>query len=74
MNTSLFSLNPRSLDALGLIAAVTFFLVAEHRAHVLEFLPFAILLLCPLMHLFMHRGHGRHGKQNHGGEKDAGSL
>jgi hypothetical protein len=20
-----------------------------------------LLLLCPLMHIFMHRGHGRHG-------------
>jgi hypothetical protein len=30
----------------------------EHRAHVIAFLPFAFLLLCPLMHLF--HGHGGH--------------
>jgi hypothetical protein len=24
-------------------------------------LPYLIFLLCPLMHLFMHRSHGRHG-------------
>jgi hypothetical protein len=27
----------------------------------LGWLPFAIFLLCPLMHLFMHGGHGGHG-------------
>ena len=37
-----------------------FFLVAEHKAHVLPFLPFLLLLACPLMHVFMHRGHGDH--------------
>ncbi len=28
-----------------------------HQAHALQYLPFAFLLLCPLMHLFGH-GHG----------------
>ena len=27
-------------------------------------LPFALLMLCPLMHLFMHGGHGSHGTHN----------
>jgi hypothetical protein len=26
---------------------------------VLGWLPYLLLLACPLMHLFMHRGHGR---------------
>ena len=31
-------------------------------------LPYVFLLLCPLIHLFMHRGHGRHaGHAAHGG-------
>jgi len=42
------------LIALGIIL---FFLWTEHRAHLLGALPFLLLLLCPLMHLFMHRGH-----------------
>lgn len=42
-----------------------FFLWTEHRAHLLGFLPYFILLLCPLMHLFMHRGHGGHGGAHH---------
>ena len=41
-----------------------FFLLTEHRAHVLGYLPFLIFLLCPLMHLFMHKGHGKHGSND----------
>ena len=29
-----------------------------HKAHVLQYIPYALLLLCPLMHLF--GGHGKH--------------
>ena len=39
-----------------------FFLLAEHKAHVLGYWPYLILLLSPLMHVFMHKGHGSHGK------------
>lgn len=42
-----------------------YFLVMEHRAHlggVLYYLPFVLLLACPLMHLFMHHGHGVHAE------------
>ena len=48
----------------GLIAfliVAAFFLWTEHRAHLLGVLPYVVLLLCPLIHLFMHRGHGGHG-------------
>ena len=55
--------------SLLVVAAVTgFLLFTEHRAHVLGFLPFAFLLACPLMHLFMHHGHshGGHGDSKRG--------
>jgi hypothetical protein len=52
---------PQGMAALSLIGAVTFFLLTEHRAHFFQWLPFLILMLCPLMHIFMH---GRHG-HNH---------
>ena len=52
---------------LGFLAIAGFFLLTEHRAHVLGFLPFLLLLACPLMHIFMHRGHGHH--QGHSGEQ-----
>ncbi len=42
----------------GVIAAV--FILREHWGHVLGFLPYALLLACPLMHIFMHGGHGHH--------------
>ena len=45
---------------LGFLAIGAFFLITEHTAHLLGFLPFALFLLCPLMMLFMHRGHGGH--------------
>ena len=44
---------------LGLAAAVGW-LYVRHNAHLLQLLPFLILLACPLMHVFGH-GHGEHG-------------
>jgi hypothetical protein len=35
-----------------------FFLITEHTAHVFGVLPYALLLLCPFLHFFMHGGHG----------------
>ena len=52
--------------ALAVFAVVAgFFLWAEHRAHLIEYLPWAVFLLCPLMHLFMHTGHGMHAPEDH---------
>ncbi len=44
---------------IGFLAIAAFFLFSEHRAHALGALPFLLLLACPLMHIFMHRGHGK---------------
>ena len=33
----------------------------EHWGHALGTLPYLLILACPLMHLFMHRGHHQHG-------------
>jgi hypothetical protein len=58
---------------LGLVvfgAVAAYFLLSEHRAHFLGALPYLLVLACPLMHVFMHHGHGahRHGR----GEPQAG--
>ncbi|SCW91049.1 Protein of unknown function [Sphingobium faniae] len=45
----------------GFLVIADFFLILEHGAHLFGWLPFLIILLCPLMHIFMHRGHGGHG-------------
>jgi hypothetical protein len=52
---------------LGFLAVAGYFLLTEHTAHVLGALPWLLLLACPLMHLFMHHGHGGH---RHGGLPD----
>lgn len=51
---------PRWWLVAALTAAVAVSLGAEHRAHLLTALPYLILLACPLLHVFMHRGHGSH--------------
>ena len=43
------------------VLAVGYWIFTYHLEHALGFLPYAILLLCPLMHIFMHGGHGGHG-------------
>lgn len=44
----------------GFAAVAAYFVIAEHRAHIVPFLPFLLLAACPLMHLFHHGGH-KHG-------------
>jgi hypothetical protein len=36
------------------------YFVIWHQQHVAAALPFLVILACPLMHLFMHGGHGSH--------------
>lgn len=43
-----------------LMIAALYFLFVEHAEHVLPYLPLLIILLCPLMHIFMHKRHGGH--------------
>lgn len=54
-------------------AIAAFYLWTEHRAHLLGALPFLLLLACPLMHLFMHGGHGGHGHGHGDGPPDKGA-
>ena len=42
------------------IAVGGFYLLTEHTAHLFGALPYFLLLACPLIHVFMHRGHGHH--------------
>ena len=58
---------------LAFLAIAGFFLVTEHTAHVFGVLPYLLLLACPLLHLFMHGGHGRHQGDPHAGH-DAGQT
>jgi hypothetical protein len=51
------------LALLGFLAVAAFFLLSEHRAHALGILPYALVLLCLLLHLWHHRGHGGNGRE-----------
>ena len=48
---------------LGFLAIGGIFLLTQHTAHVLRFVPYALFLLSPLMMLFMHGGHGGNEEQ-----------
>lgn len=43
--------------ATAVAAGVAFYVLREHWAHALGLAPYLLFLACPLMHLFMHRGH-----------------
>jgi cation transport ATPase len=49
----------------GFVAIAAFFLLEEHRAHLLGALPYLFLLACPFMHFFHHGGHGHGGHGGH---------
>jgi hypothetical protein len=51
------------LALLGFLAIAGFFLLSEHRAHALGVLPFLLLALCPLLHIFGHGGHDHGAKK-----------
>ena len=46
------------------LAALGIYLFMNHSGHVAAALPYLFLLACPLLHLFMHGGHDRHGRHN----------
>ena len=50
---------------LAFLGIAAFYLVTEHTAHLFGVLPYLLLLLCPLLHLFMHGRHGN-GHDGHG--------
>lgn len=55
------SVSRSKLVTMGFLLVIAYFLWTEHRAHLVQFLPYLLLAACPLMHLFMHGGHG-HGR------------
>ena len=49
---------------LGIAALLGGYLVIWHGAHLAVALPFLVLAACPLIHIFMHNGHGHHHGQD----------
>lgn len=48
----------------GALGILVYFLLTEHRAHTIQFLPYLLLLACPILHLFMHKGHNHHNHKD----------
>ena len=60
------------LVLIGFLTIAGALLFTEHRAHVLGLLIWLPLLACPLMHMFMHGGHGHHeGHDQQNGQRGA---
>jgi hypothetical protein len=61
--------SPAGAVLLALLSAAIIYALVTHTAHTLGLLPYALILLCPLMHFFMMGSHGGHGGQG-GGNND----
>lgn len=66
------TLSKSKLVLVGFLIIAGYFLFTEHRAHMIAFLPFIFLLACPLMHIFMHGGHGGHDHGNRDSDNKKG--
>jgi Flp pilus assembly protein TadB len=52
----------RGVILLGCLSLVVLYLLITYTSQ-LEVLPYGLILVCPLLHLFMHRRHyGHHGE------------
>ena len=49
-------------------------LLIQHWVHVPQFLPYLVFLACPLMHLFMHHGHGGHRHEHKSAQDDKSRM
>lgn len=63
-----FLKTPFGIGATLIAVAAGIYLYLFHQNHLLALLPYAFLAACPLMHMFMHGGHG-HGGHSHGTRK-----
>lgn len=50
------------IAVIGFALVAAFYVLREHWGHAFGALPYLILLACPLLHLFMHHGHGHGGR------------
>lgn len=58
--------SPKGIAILIALAALGVYLIVWHQQHLLGALPFLFILLCPIMHLFMHGGHKHHDHSKEG--------
>lgn len=64
-------MSKRSLTFLVCVSVIIIGVFAVSRESLGRWLPYLLIAACPLMHLFMHKGHGEHtegGENGHGGK------
>jgi hypothetical protein len=66
-------LSPLKITLIFTLGIAAFFLIGQHWAHLAGILPLFLILLCPLMHLFMHGGHGGHDHAGGKGDDNSNS-
>lgn len=60
--------SPAVLGLLAILGAAGAFLLVQHWEHAGPYSPWLLILAIPLLHMFMHGGHGAHGGHgSHGG-------
>ncbi|MDE2402979.1 MAG: DUF2933 domain-containing protein [Burkholderiales bacterium] len=73
-----FVKRPMGVAVAMLVLIAAFYVLREHWQHVAGSWPYLLLLACPLMHVFMHHGHGQgqHGPHQHGstGEQNVAAV
>jgi len=61
---------PFGIVSIVFLGLAGYFLIKEHSAHIGDNWIWLVLLLCPLMHVFMHGGHGGHGHHHNSDDDD----
>lgn len=61
-------LTTRNIAIASIGGAVFYYLWVEHHTHLIHFLPYAIFILCPFIHIFMH---GSHSHRSHSASSNA---
>lgn len=59
------------LAFIALLGIALVFLLSEHRAHALGWLPLILLVACPFLHMFLHGGHGGQSRRKSGHDAQA---
>jgi len=62
-------LSRTGIAILLVVAVLAFLIYTEHTAHLLGAIPYLLILACPLMHIFMHRGHQHHDSDRANGSR-----
>jgi len=63
---SAFFCSFKGMATLVLLVMVGVWLFSENQQSLAQLLPYMILLLCPLMHIFMHNRHSQHRSSSEG--------